>query len=256
MARLPAHGRRGSEDGRGARRPAARLPGQRGLRAAARDRRHARPPRRHAPPPARVGDDGGERGARRPGAAARVRRRHDGESRCSRSATLGAGRVARVRRRCRSPRPILGAVGRRAVDRVRAQPPGATAPRGAVGRPTARFSATVARKTWRYFDTFVGAEDHACRPTTSRSRPTLTIAHRTSPTNIGLGLLATLAAHDLGFIDTRRAGRADRRDAHDHRTARTLRRPPAQLVRHADAGAAAAGLRLDGRQRQPGRRAR
>ena len=32
--------------------------------------------------------------------------------------------------------------------------------------------------------------------------PELTIAHRTSPTNIGLGLLATLAAHDLGFIET------------------------------------------------------
>jgi cyclic beta-1,2-glucan synthetase len=28
------------------------------------------------------------------------------------------------------------------------------------------------------------------------------VAHRTSPTNIGLGLLATLAAHDLGFIET------------------------------------------------------
>jgi cyclic beta-1,2-glucan synthetase len=28
------------------------------------------------------------------------------------------------------------------------------------------------------------------------------IAHRTSPTNIGMGLLATLAAHDFGFIDT------------------------------------------------------
>src|SRR5207249_2997038 len=32
--------------------------------------------------------------------------------------------------------------------------------------------------------------------------PERRIAHRTSPTNIGMGLLAALAAHDLGFIDT------------------------------------------------------
>ena len=34
------------------------------------------------------------------------------------------------------------------------------------------------------------------------------VAHRTSPTNIGMGLLATLAAHDLGFIDARASWRA------------------------------------------------
>ncbi len=28
------------------------------------------------------------------------------------------------------------------------------------------------------------------------------MAHRTSPTNIGMGLLSTLAAHDLGYIRT------------------------------------------------------
>ena len=95
----------------------------------------------------------------------------------------------------------------------------------------------------------------ACRPTTSRSAPELRIAHRTSPTNIGMGLLATLAAHDLGFIDTDELVRPDRRDADDDRGARAVRRPPAQLVRHADARAAAAALRLDGGQRQPRRRA-
>ena len=40
----------------------------------------------------------------------------------------------------------------------------------------------------------------------------------------------------------------------DDRGARAPRGPPAQLVRHADARAAAAALRLDRRQRQPGRR--
>src|SRR5204863_10083977 len=41
--------------------------------------------------------------------------------------------------------------------------------------------------------------------------PALTVAHRTSPTNIGMTLLATLAAHDFGFISTDEL--ADRTDA-------------------------------------------
>jgi cyclic beta-1,2-glucan glucanotransferase len=63
----------------------------------------------------------------------------------------------------------------------------------------------IARKTWGYFDTFGGAEDHFLPPDNVQAAPgpdALTVAHRTSPTNIGLGLLATLAAHDLGFIQT------------------------------------------------------
>src|SRR5581483_3859232 len=60
----------------------------------------------------------------------------------------------------------------------------------------------VAVKTWRYFDTFMGAEDHWLPPDNIQMAPELRVAHRTSPTNIGLGLLSTLAAHDLGLIDT------------------------------------------------------
>jgi cyclic beta-1,2-glucan synthetase len=59
----------------------------------------------------------------------------------------------------------------------------------------------VARKTWAYFEAFGGAEDHYLPPDNVQVHPAETIAHRTSPTNIGLGLLATLAAHDLEFID-------------------------------------------------------
>ncbi|HEX5635204.1 MAG TPA: hypothetical protein VFX50_18295, partial [Gemmatimonadales bacterium] len=40
--------------------------------------------------------------------------------------------------------------------------------------------------------------------------PELRVAHRTSPTNIGMGLLSTLAAHDLGYLRTDRL--ADRID--------------------------------------------
>ena len=59
----------------------------------------------------------------------------------------------------------------------------------------------VARKTWEYFDRFVTAEDHYLPPDNIHVQPDLVVAHRTSPTNIGLGLLSTLAAHDLGYID-------------------------------------------------------
>ncbi|PYQ54762.1 MAG: hypothetical protein DMF78_04520 [Acidobacteria bacterium] len=75
-----------------------------------------------------------------------------------------------------------------------------------------RLLRLVARKTWRYFETFAGDEDHGLPPDNFQEVPDPRVAHRTSPTNIGMGLLATLAAHDLGFIATRelveRTGRA------------------------------------------------
>ncbi len=71
-----------------------------------------------------------------------------------------------------------------------------------LGSEDRRFLRLVARKTWRYFESFMGAEDHALPPDNFQETPTPMIAHRTSPTNIGMGLLSTLAAHDFGFIRT------------------------------------------------------
>src|SRR5256885_16355226 len=65
-----------------------------------------------------------------------------------------------------------------------------------------RFLRLIARKTWRYFETFMGSEDHGLPPDNFQETPTPMVAHRTSPTNIGMALLSTLAAHDLGFIRT------------------------------------------------------
>ena len=73
--------------------------------------------------------------------------------------------------------------------------------RAALNPADREFLQAVARKTWRYFETFGGADDHALPPDNVQLVPALTIAHRTSPTNIGMGLLATVAAYDLGFID-------------------------------------------------------
>lgn len=60
----------------------------------------------------------------------------------------------------------------------------------------------LARRTWRYFETFVGEEDHWLPPDNFQEIPTNVIAHRTSPTNVGLLLLATAAAHDFGYTAT------------------------------------------------------
>lgn len=77
-----------------------------------------------------------------------------------------------------------------------------TPERRLLGAEDRRLLRLIARKTWRYFETFVGVEDHGLPPDNFQETPTPTVAHRTSPTNIGMGLLSTLAAHDLGFIRT------------------------------------------------------
>jgi cyclic beta-1,2-glucan synthetase len=60
----------------------------------------------------------------------------------------------------------------------------------------------LARRTWAFFETFVGPADHHLPPDNVQQHPVARIAHRTSPTNIGLSLLATLTAHDFGYLTT------------------------------------------------------
>ncbi len=63
-----------------------------------------------------------------------------------------------------------------------------------------KFARLVARRTWRFFETFVGPEDNWLPPDNFQEDPAPIVAHRTSPTNIGLLLLATSSAHDLGYV--------------------------------------------------------
>ncbi len=66
---------------------------------------------------------------------------------------------------------------------------------------TARETATrYARLHWHFFDHFVTNDTHWLAPDNFQSEPEPVVAMRTSPTNIGLQLLATVSAHDLGFI--------------------------------------------------------
>ena len=61
----------------------------------------------------------------------------------------------------------------------------------------------TARKTWAFFDRFVTKSENWLPPDNFQEIPAPVIAHRTSPTNIGMSLLANLAAYDLGYIPMR-----------------------------------------------------
>ncbi|MBB3102566.1 GH36-type glycosyl hydrolase domain-containing protein [Azomonas macrocytogenes] len=60
----------------------------------------------------------------------------------------------------------------------------------------------IARRTWRYFETFVTPAEHMLPPDNFQEAPKPAVAHRTSPTNIGLYLLAAVAARDFGWTGT------------------------------------------------------
>lgn len=62
------------------------------------------------------------------------------------------------------------------------------------------FLHKLSRKTWLWFETFVGPEDNWLPPDNMQEHPSQVVAHRTSPTNMGMALLANLTAYDFGYI--------------------------------------------------------
>jgi cyclic beta-1,2-glucan synthetase len=58
----------------------------------------------------------------------------------------------------------------------------------------------IGRRTWLFFEEFVTAEEHFLPPDNFQEEPRPAVAHRTSPTNIGLYMLSTVSAHDFGWI--------------------------------------------------------
>lgn len=58
----------------------------------------------------------------------------------------------------------------------------------------------TARRTWSFFETFVTSEDNMLPPDNFQEDPQPVLAHRTSPTNLGLYLLSVLAARDFGWL--------------------------------------------------------
>ncbi len=61
----------------------------------------------------------------------------------------------------------------------------------------------IAHDTWRFFERFVGPETCWLPPDNVQEYPKRIIAERTSPTNIGMMLLSTLTAYDLGYLGQR-----------------------------------------------------
>ncbi|MFZ1413509.1 MAG: glucoamylase family protein [Defluviicoccus sp.] len=63
----------------------------------------------------------------------------------------------------------------------------------------------TARRTWRFFESFVTSADHMLPPDNFQEDPRPVLAHRTSPTNIGLYLLSTATARDFGWMGSTEA---------------------------------------------------
>ncbi|MBC7405166.1 MAG: cyclic beta 1-2 glucan synthetase [Cytophaga sp.] len=62
------------------------------------------------------------------------------------------------------------------------------------------FLTSLSRKTWLFFETYVTEKDNWLPPDNVQEYPVAVVAHRTSPTNIGVSLLANLAAYDFAYI--------------------------------------------------------
>ena len=69
-----------------------------------------------------------------------------------------------------------------------------------LGTADRAFLRRVARQTWLYFETFAGPQDNWLPPDNVQEDPYLEIAHRTSPTNIGMLFVSSLTAWDLGYL--------------------------------------------------------
>ncbi len=74
------------------------------------------------------------------------------------------------------------------------------AARPALSTPDRETARRYAAQHWRFFDRFVSASTHWLAPDNVQFEPETIVAMRTSPTNIGLQLLSTISAHDLGLL--------------------------------------------------------
>ncbi len=71
-----------------------------------------------------------------------------------------------------------------------------------IGEEDRQYLEKVARDTWQLFVRYVNDSTHHLPPDNVQTVPTTMVAERTSPTNIGLYLLAVACARSFGWIDT------------------------------------------------------
>lgn len=72
---------------------------------------------------------------------------------------------------------------------------------GGIGVRDRAYLTECAKEIWGYFDEFMTEDDHFLPPDNYQAQPPVGLAHRTSPTNIGLALLSVMEALDLEFAD-------------------------------------------------------
>ena len=231
QAQPPAGRGRGRRPGRGPRRPRPRVPRAPGVADGRRDRcgrwrgstspggtsSSGRPPRR--PRPAGTSTSRGSTGRWR--AASRSRPPPRSSSSPRSRARPGSPRRSSS---CGCSRPL--------VARWVSLPPAESAAEQLSAADVGALRLT-ARRTWRFFETFVGPEDHGLPPDNFQDDPSPVVAHRTSPTNIGMYLLATVTARDFGWIGTLEMVERLEATLATDRQPRAVPRAPLQLVRHA-----------------------
>ena len=62
------------------------------------------------------------------------------------------------------------------------------------------FLREIARRTWAYYEDFINEENNYLAPDNYQEKPYKGVANRTSPTNIGMGLISNIVAYDLGYL--------------------------------------------------------
>ena len=62
------------------------------------------------------------------------------------------------------------------------------------------FLRELSRRIWAYYEDFVNEENNYLAPDNYQEKPFKGVAHRTSPTNIGMGLMSNIVAYDLGYL--------------------------------------------------------
>lgn len=70
-----------------------------------------------------------------------------------------------------------------------------------LSEPERRKVLRLARRTWAFFERFAGPNDHWLPPDHFQESPRGSVAHYTTPTNIGMFLVSTISAYDLGYMD-------------------------------------------------------
>lgn len=87
--------------------------------------------------------------------------------------------------------PVIAYIIDRPLERKRAE---------GIPQPDQQLLRKIGRKTWRYFDELVGPQTHWLPPDNYQTALNVEVAQRTSPTNIGMWLLAVMSAYDFKYV--------------------------------------------------------